>query len=774
MAVKALRLRVVGIVQGVGFRPFIYRLAVSEGLSGYVRNLGGSEVEIVIEGSEASVSSFLNRLEREKPPPARIEELHVEEIEPRGFTSFRIERSSKSQSRRSMIPPDFGICDDCVREILDPKSRFYRYYWNSCAWCGPRFSMMYGVPYDRENTSMRDFPLCNACRRDYSDPGNIRRFHAQGISCPRCGPKTFVYDAKGRLLRVDDPVEWAAERLEEGSIIALKGVGGFHIAAIASRDDVVEELRRRKRRPSKPFALMARDCGVVEEITEPPPGACSLLRSPERPILLLPKRAGSRVSELVAPGLDTLGVMLPYTGFQVLLLRRVRDGFLIMTSGNKSGSPMCTTLKCVLEELSDVVDYIVAHERRIVHRVDDSVLRYTDGEPVFLRRSRGYAPAWLRVRAALPEAAAVGAELQVVGAVSFEDKIVPTQYIGDLDDPGNLGDLERELRWFISVYRLKPAFIAMDMHPAYHSRETALRLASDYGAELVEVQHHHAHAASAMAEHGYPPGSRAVAITIDGTGYGVDGGVWGGEILLASYEDFERIGHLHPFPLPGGERAVIWSVRGLIGLLESSGYTEEETLDILRRRGLLDKLPYGEREARIAYRQAEKGLAPVTTSMGRTLDAISALLGVAWRRTYEGEQAMKLEAAARGGRDMGYTPPLNMVDGRLIVDTPSLISWLIESIEEGIPIRDLAITALRGLGRALGEAAAKAASTAGRAILLSGGASVNTYIVQGVREAANAQGLRVELQRRLPPGDGGVAVGQIMVGAAKMGLLEAL
>ncbi|ALL00449.1 [NiFe] hydrogenase metallocenter assembly protein HypF [Pyrodictium delaneyi] len=767
---RALRLRVTGIVQGVGFRPFIYRLAVSRGLAGYVLNLGGSEVEIYVEGPPDQLASFIKGLYRERPPPARIEELEIEEAEPQGLGSFTIRKSERRKSKRSMIPPDFGICSDCLHEIHDPSTRFYRYYWNSCAWCGPRFSMMYTVPYDRENTAMKKYPLCTECRRDYEDPANLRRFHAQGISCPKCGPRTYVYTMDGKRLDVPDPVEWAAEKIEEGYILAIKGVGGFHLAALATRDDVVEELRRRKRRPSKPFALMARDCSVVEMIAEPPPGACEVLQSAERPILLLPKRPGSPVSELVAPGLDTIGVMLPYTGFQALLLEQVRDGFLIMTSGNETGYPMCTTLKCVFTHLCGIADYVVAHDREIVHRVDDSVLRYTDGELVFLRRARGYAPMWLYAPAELPEMVAVGAELQTAGAVAFEDKVVPTQYIGDMDEPGQVEELERELRWFVEVYSLKPRIVAMDMHPGYHNRGLAARLAEEYGAELVEVQHHHAHAAAAMLEDRVPPGEEKVAITIDGTGYGVDSTIWGGEVLVASYSSFTRVASLYPFRLPGGDAAAKWPVRALIGLMQASGLDEEEALDVLRRYGLLsrDKLPHGETEARVSYRLAAFGKAPLTTSMGRTLDALAALLRIAWRRDYEGEPAMKLEAAARGGRDHGYTPGLLSLDGRLVVDTPGLLRWVLENIDR-LPARDIAVTIQRGLGRALGEAAARAARGLDGPVYISGGAAVNTFIVQGARQVLSDYGLEVRIPRRLPPGDGGVAVGQLLVAAAKLG-----
>ncbi|HID40561.1 MAG TPA: hypothetical protein EYP33_00195 [Pyrodictium sp.] len=365
---------------------------------------------------------------------------------------------------------------------------------------------------------------------------------------------------------------------------------------------------------------------------------------------------------------------------------------------------------------------------------------------------------------------AVGAELQTAGAVAFEDKVVPTQYIGDMDEPGQVEELERELRWFMEVYFLKPRIVAMDMHPGYHNRGLAARLAEEYDAELVEVQHHHAHAAAAMLEDRVPPGEEKVAITIDGTGYGVDSTIWGGEVLVASYNSFTRVASLYPFRLPGGDAAAKWPVRALIGLMQASGLDEEEALDALQRYGLLsrDKLPHGETEARVSYRLAAFGKAPLTTSMGRTLDALAALLRIAWRRDYEGEPAMKLEAAARGGRDHGYTPRLLSLDGRLVVDTPELLQWVLENIDR-LSARDIAVTIQRGLGRALGEAAARAARGLEGPVYISGGAAVNTFIVQGARQALSGYGLEVRIPRRLPPGDGGVAVGQLLVAAAKLG-----
>ncbi|TDA27192.1 MAG: hypothetical protein DSN99_04935 [Archaeoglobi archaeon] len=377
------------------------------------------------------------------------------------------------------------------------------------------------------------------------------------------------------------------------------------MACLASEDSVVLELRRRKRRENKPFAIMARDYSIVEKIASPPSGARELLESPERPIVVMPKKPA--VSEFVAPGLSTVGVMLPYSAFQILLLQRIPDGFLVMTSGNVHGKPMCTSLDEVFSQLSGIVDYVVEHEREIVHRVDDSVIRFSDGEPVFLRRSRGFAPEWIRVCRNLAQGIALGAELQTAGAVSFEDKVVLTQFIGDMDEIENLDFMRKELEWLIGAYRIRPQFIAIDRHPLYHNR----MLLRDFDAEIFEVQHHHAHAVAAIAELGLQPEAKALAITIDGTGYGDDGGIWGGELLVSSWRDYERVGSFKPFILPGGDSAARFPAKCLAALMASCGFRHSEVMELLEKRNLLDSLPYGSQEAEITLTLAEKGKGPL-------------------------------------------------------------------------------------------------------------------------------------------------------------------
>lgn len=756
MTIRASRIRVIGLVQGVGFRPFIHRIAFKHGLKGYVVNLGGSEVEIHVEGSEEGINRFLRSLREEKPPPARIEELLITPVNPLGLDSFVIKRSERKVTRRSAIPPDLGICEDCLREILDPGDRRYRYPWNSCAWCGPRYSMIYRVPYDRENTSMDRFPLCEECRREYRDLNNTRRYHAQGISCQKCGPSTILLDGRGRIVETRDPIGFAARLLMDGHILAIKGMGGYHIAGLASRRDVVERVRRIKDRPSQPLALMVRDCKIAERIAWVNEGLCRILRSPQRPILLVEGKSGGPVDPLVAPGVHWLGIMLPYTGLHALLLREVDDGFLIMTSGNRHGFPMCRTLDCLLDQVGGEVDYILEHNRVIAHRVDDSVARLTRGRLLLLRRSRGYAPYWIRVKAKLPESLALGAELQTAGGVAFEDKIVLTQFIGDLDNPAQLSELQEETEWFLEQYKLKPRYLVIDMHPGYSSRRLAPVLMEKYGVEILEVQHHCAHALSVIADRGLEPGKTYPAVTVDGAGYGLDSNIWGGESLIVEDGSCERVSHIRYFPLPGGDAATRNPIRTLIGIL-STGMGEDEVVEVLGKLGRIPDI-IGESTVRLVYKMA--GSSPLTSSAGRVADALSALLGFSYKRTYEGEPAIVLESkllASKVEPDRDREPFIK--GGGL--DAFGSVMFTIESLLEGGLMEGMkrAATVLYWIGYTLASAAL---SRVRDDLLFSGGAAVNDYIAMGVEDAASEYGVSVVYHENLPPGDGGIAAGQLM------------
>jgi len=768
----ALRISIIGLVQGVGFRPFVYRLATSLGLKGYVRNLGGSEVEILIEGEKKKVQKFLLRLRKEKPPPAEIEDISIERVPPKGFRKFRILKSGSLIIKRSVIPPDLGICDHCLSEVLNPNSRWYKYPFNSCAWCGPRFTMMYGIPYDRYNTSMRDFPLCVECRHEYQDPDNIRRFHAQGISCPKCGPKIVLIDMDGSIIEVSDPIGEAAKLIDEGVILGVKGLGGFHIATLASNDDVVLELRRRKRRKTKPFALMALDLNTASRLVVLNRIARRLLTSPSRPILVLPKRPDAPVSKYVAPNLHTLGVMLPYTALHYLLLEKTRDRFLVMTSGNKRGLPISISEKTALKELKGIVEYLLVHNRVIVNRCDDSVLRFTLGDPTFLRRSRGYAPYWLHSPLHLSKPViAFGADLSSAGAIGFDRYIVQTQYIGDLDNVETIEYLESALNFLIKCYKIdiSDSILVSDKHPLYRSSEIAKYWSELYQVPLFKVQHHHAHILSAMVELGIPRGESIIGIAIDGIGYGDDGRIWGGEVLRVEYGGYKRVGHLRYVPMPGGDLAVKYPVRMLVGFL-STFMNDSEVVDLITKLQLHKGLRYGVKEIEIVLKSVRNRKTPITSSMGRTLDAISSLLGLCTFRDYEGEPAIVLEEHSVKGRLIDHIHfPISSSSPRIIdtcVGFENVLTLLGDYKSESI-----GYTFQFRLGETLAEVAIKELDRCSISdlVLVSGGAAVNNIILSGIKSVLSEHQVKLYVNRKVPPGDGGIAIGQVVAGFIRSG-----
>ncbi|MCD6443891.1 carbamoyltransferase HypF [Candidatus Bathyarchaeota archaeon] len=767
---KAVKITVTGVVQGVGFRPFVYRLARDLGLKGYVKNLGGSEVEIVVEGPSSKVEEFVARIRSDKPPPAEIQSLTVKPTGG-GFREFKIEPSGRSRRAYSMIPPDIGICRDCLAEVLDPKDRRYMYPLNSCAWCGPRFSMMEDIPYDRGNTSMRDFPMCTDCLREYRDPDDIRRFHAQGNCCPVCGPRVWLEDRNGVVINRENPVLEASRLVEEGYILAVKGLGGFHIACLATDDDIVLRLRTRKRRPEKPFALMALNLETARRIAYISEEDARLLESPIRPILLLPEREDSPVSRHVAPGLSMQGIMLPYTALHYMLLSNVGDGFLIMTSGNERGEPMCTGNREARVKLRGFVDYFLMHDRRIVNRVDDSVVRRTGGFYTVIRRGRGYAPRWVRLPFRLPSpVVALGAHYQNTGCLAFEDIAIPTQFVGDMDNLSSLAELERAVSFLLKTYRidLSDVVVAVDKHPRYLSRLLAEKWIETYGCRLVEVQHHHAHAASVMVELGVKD-SEMVAVTLDGAGYGDDGTVWGGEVLITGYGAYTRFGHLEQVPMPGGDRATEYPVRMLMSIL-SRFMPVEEVREFIVGRGLHKGLPYGAEEADAVLSLLERGDAPLTSSLGRVLDSASALLGICFKRTYEGEPAIKLEATSSRAKPIDLLEP-RVSRSKPLVQTHRIFEELLEKLDR--PREQLAYSVQRALGLSIGELAVMASKGRGvDRVLVSGGAAVNTVIFEAIREKAEEAGLKAYVNTVVPAGDGGVSLGQAAVAGFRV--LESL
>ncbi|MEM4288776.1 MAG: carbamoyltransferase HypF [Nitrososphaerota archaeon] len=760
---KAVRLRISGIVQGVAFRPFVYRIAVRAGVAGYVKNVGGSGVEIHVEGEPERVEEFIQLLWRLKPERARIDEYSHMEVPPQGYTSFQIHKSDSSAYYRSIIPPDFSICKDCLREILS-ETRWHLYPFNSCAYCGPRYSMIYTVPYDRENTAMRSFPLCEECRREYHDPENERRFHAEGISCPSCGPKTRLLNNRSEVLANDvEAVREAARLIDAGFIVAVKGLGGFHIAASAVDDNVVAELRLRKRRSTKPFAVMCLNLDIVARLVELTTVAAEILDSPEKPIVLLPIKQDAPVSRLVAPNLRKLGVFLPYTGLHYLLLSWTRDKYVIMTSGNPYNEPMCISDIEAFEKLAGIADYFLTHNREIVNRVDDSVARFTGGRVVLLRRGRGYSPRWVRLPFQVDrEVVAFGAMLQSAGAVAFEDKVVLTQFIGDVDEYGSFLDLEKYLGLLVKTYHipLPSSVMVADLHPLYPSTLLAEEWSKKHGAELIRVQHHWAHIAAVMAEHGVYE-EEVVGIAVDGVGFGSDGTAWGGEVLLASLRDFRRVGCLKPQKMPGGDIAAEYPARMLAGIL-SDKLSREEVAEVFRELGLVEPgFKRGWDELKIVLNQLE-GTLPLTSSTGRVLDAASAMLRFCMHRTYEGEPAIVLEDNSKPTEERLKVEVRE--NGIYTVDTSSIILQALECLRAGKPREEIAYMIQHAIGYGLSLVASRFLGRRKR-IVLSGGAAVNNYLVQGVMEALADREVEILMPREVPAGDGGIALGQTAIGA---------
>lgn len=731
----------------MGFRPFVYRIAVRNGLSGYVRNLREAGVEVEVEGPSEALDRFLSALYEEKPPLAEIERLHVEELLPLGEREFKILPSRDGGEGAGLIPPDTATCEQCLRDIDDPESRFHGYWATSCTDCGPRFTVVEGLPYDRPRTAFRDFPMCPDCQREYKDPLD-RRYHAQTIACPVCGPRlSFV--AEGRELS-GDPIALAQEFLKAGKILAIKGLGGTHLACDATREEVVAELRRRLGRPAQPFALMARE-DQIPQFAAPSEEDWKLLRSPRRPIVVLLKKPGY-LAESVAPGLHTVGVMLPYTGLHHLLLRGLPFP-LVMTSANFPGRPMLIDNSRILDELSSVADAFLLHNRRIVARCDDSVVRMGPTGPVFLRRSRGWVPEALSLDLGEEPLLALGGDLNVTFALYSRGKIFLSQHIGNTEELETSEFLEEALEHFLRLLGLpRPKKIACDLHPAFPTR----RMAEELG-EAIPVQHHVAHVAGLAGEHRV---WELVGIAIDGYGYGLDGTAWGGEVILWRRGEFKRVGHLRPVPMPGGDLATYRPGRMAASFLRAAGLPPEES-------GLSPT------ELKVVLSQIERGLnAPLTTSAGRFLDAVAAWLGISHARTYEGEPAMRLEALAAQGKPVPLEPPLKKDGEIFVLDTVEIFRRLWELRRAGASPADLAATAQDVLARGLAQIAVKIARNEGiGAIGLTGGAAVNFAIAQAVKEEVEKAGLLFLAHGKVPPGDGGLSFGQLVQAAWSLGLV---
>ena len=749
-AVRRVAVRVDGVVQGVGFRPYVFRLAEDLQLTGFVRNYTRG-VLIEIEGPDRSVERFLRRLPGELPPLARVERTGVAELELTGGEGFAIEGSDAGGRTAALVCADSAPCADCLRELWDPEDRRHRYPFINCTNCGPRFTIVRGVPYDRPLTTMAGFEMCLACRHEYEDPRD-RRFHAQPNACPRCGPQLILVGGRGTAQ--GDRIGEAAALMRDGAIVAVKGLGGYHLACRADDRGAVARLRSRKRREDKPFALMGADLRALGDLVELDPITAAMLLSPQRPIVLALRRRGARVAPQVAPASRELGVMLPSTPLHHLLADAARTP-LVMTSGNLSDEPIAYEDVDALERLGAVADAFLLHDRPIHMRTDDSVVRVARGRPLMLRRSRGYVPDALTLpRPARRPLLACGAQLKSTFCLVRRDRAWVGHHIGDLDDAATRVAYAEGIAHFERLFDVHPRLVAHDLHPDYASTAYALERE---GVRTVGVQHHHAHLAACLAEHGST--APAVGAIYDGSGYGTDGTVWGGEILVGDLSSADRAGHLLPVRLPGGDRAARQPWRMAAAWLQAAGAARALPPESLRR-----AVPHEQWET--VCEMARRGFsAPWTTSAGRLLDAVSAICGIRATCTYEGQAAIELEALADVTDGGAYELP---VDGDLVIDPRPAIRAVLGDVDAGVPAARVSARMHRALARATAQACAAAAERAGlRRVVLSGGVFQNRLLLEWTTAACAERGLDVLVPRALPPNDGGISFGQAAVAIAQ-------
>ncbi len=744
-----LRVEVCGAVQGVGFRPFVYRLARELGLAGWVSNSSQGAV-IEVEGNVEALAGFLRRLQSDRPLPCVLHDLIPVFLPALGYTSFGVCDSSEEGPKTAVILPDLATCADCVREIFDPGNRRFRYPFTNCTNCGPRYSIIEGLPYDRERTTMKLFSMCASCRAEYTNPAD-RRFHAQPNACPRCGPHLELWDAAGRVPCIgDEALRAAAHALRCGDIVAAKGLGGFHLLVDATNPEAVLRLRCRKLREEKPFGLMypsleevRQDCWVSDEEER-------LLCSPEAPLVLLRRKPSNGIAGSVAPGNPYLGVMLPYTPLHHLLLAEV--GFpLVATSGNRSDEPICTDPYEALTRLGDIADVFLVHNRPIARPIDDSVVRVVLGQEMVLRRARGYAPYPVPISESLPSLLAVGGHQKNTVAIAVDCQVIVSQHVGDLDTPLTFESFRRAIEDLSHLYELQLKSVVCDAHPDYLST----RHAEKTGLPVVRVQHHYAHILTGIAEHGL---SRPLlGVAWDGTGFGLDGTVWGGEFLRITDDGFERVAHLRTFRLPGGEQAVRQPRRTALGLLyELLGEA------VFAREDLAPLRTFSSRERDLLRTMLCSGLnAPRTSSAGRLFDAVAALLGIRQVASFEGQAAMDLEFAVEGATAVG-TYPFHIGE-RGIIDWEPMIRAILRDIAFGCETGAIA----RRFHDTLVEMIVAAVRLSGEhVVVLTGGCFQNTYLLEQAVTRLREDGFCVYWPQRIPPNDGGIALGQIIAAAS--------
>lgn len=790
MTRKTIRIDISGIVQGVGFRPFLFNLARDLDLKGYVLNRGNAGVRLVLQGESNKIGSFLNDIEVKRPKISYIEEIEVQSLSNKKiYDELKIKKSEQGRGISLTLPPDIAICENCIRDMRDQeKKRYYMYPFTACAVCGPRFTTVKELPYDRERSTMIEFPFCEDCLNEYKDFDN-RRFHAQTYACSNCGPHYTLYDKNGHIIvdkKTIDILERTASIINSGGVVAVKGIGGVHLVCLATDKNVIQKLRERKgERKYKPFALMIPNLTLIEGYFHISTYEKDILKSFRRPIVLLEKNEkfnSSEISELVAPGLNNIGFMLPYSGIHYLLFDFVGNKPLIYTSGNKSNIPMAIENQQIFSQLYHLADFFLLHDRTIYQRADDSVLRIHDNQTKLIRRSRGYVPEYLPLpfKVKIPGALAVGPELAVTGAVLRRNRIFPTQHVGNvshLETYEFLKDALFHMKTLLQIKNEEIKFIACDAHPEFITTKFAQELSFRFNVPLFPVQHHYSHILGLMAENKIDLGEEIIGISTDGVGYGDDGNIWGGEIVSCTYKNYKRLGHLEYQPMIGGDRCTKFPARMAASIILNALGVIEST-KIFTDLNIHDDLEFGKQELSIIMSQYEnmdklKGTAntPLTSSTGRIFDTVSYLLGASKIKTYRGEPAMRLEGLASKGTPEKLELKLNYYhkNGELIFNTSELILNIIDLLQSSkYNKEDIAISFHHAIAEAYADGAMELARKNGiEKIGLTGGVAYNYFFSKKIKEEIEKNNYIFLEHDKVSPGDAGISTGQLINGIFK-------
>lgn len=749
----ASKIHIRGIVQGVGFRPTVYAYAIESGLTGWVRNTS-SGVEVLVEGSNSSIVSFIDRLRKNPPPLAKVDSFIVEQVSPSNANEFEIIISDPSEGDFVPVSPDIATCPDCLREMFDPADRRFRYPFLNCTNCGPRFTIIEDIPYDRPKTTMAQFNMCPDCKNEYNDPLN-RRFHAQPVACPRCGPQVRFETKENIIARGEEAINEARKWIKSGRIVAIKGLGGYLLVCDATNEKVVSELRNRKNRIQKPFALMAPDLKTIRENSELSKVEEIMLLSAEAPIVLLQRKNVSKLPDQLAPRHRSLGFMLPYTSLHHLLMEK-EPGYpevLVMTSGNLSEEPIAYSDDDAREKLGFIADGFLMHNREIAIRTDDSVVRLFRDNVYPIRRARGYSPSPLRLPKPLLPILGVGAELKNTITLGRDEYAFVSHHIGDLQNLETTDSFQEAIHHFEKLFKVNPEIIACDLHPDYHSSIYAQKRTCEMDIPLIKVQHHHAHLAACLADNQWNSNEPVIGVCFDGTGFGTDGSIWGGEFLLGDYSGFSREYHLANFPLPGGDAAIKKPSRSALACLWKAGIPWEEDLPPV--------MATPESERFLVLQQLQKEInSPPTSSAGRLFDAVSSLVGLCHLSTYEGQAAIELEIVSNSGVSDSYGFDFGVED----IDLKSTFQEIILDLRKGVEVSCISAKFHNTITQIILTAAQKIRNNSGvSTVALSGGVWQNIRLLEGTIELLETNGFRILWHHQLPPNDGCISLGQIMV-----------